>query len=506
MPECVIYARVSTKEQQDEGFSIPAQLKAIRAFCTKEGLSPVEEFVEVQSAGKAGRKGFGRMLAYLVDHPEVRVVVAHKLDRLYRNFSDPVRLEEELGVRARYVLGDVPVSPQGELLRDVQLSVAKFYLGNLREEVKKGMEEKASQGGWPTGRAPLGYLNDRETRGLVVDPLRAHFVRHAFTRYASGLVSLSALADELHDMGLRHLRSGSKVHGSSLHVLLRNPVYCGIIRYKGKLYRGNHQPIITLELFDRVQETFEPNRNGNKEQRHVFALRDFLWCGDCGCKITAERQRGHVYYRCTKGKGKDICGQKAYAREEGLEDQVEAILASIEIGPDIIAALVEESRVLDQQAAQGSDAEKTSLERAIAETDQKAGRLLDTFLEGIVDAETYRRKAAELSSERFTFEHRLDALQNPPSERTACVEALAKTAASARIRFKGASVEQRREVLATVLSNATLRDQEIADYQLKSPFDVLQMDAQGALIREKWALQDLNLWPLPRQGSALPLS
>src|SRR5450759_70198 len=145
MERCVIYARVSTKEQQDEGYSIPAQMKAIRAFCVAEGLSPVAEFVEAESAGHTGRKRFSEMVAYLRANPDVRTVVAHKLDRLYRNFTDPVLLEEELGVRARYVLGDVPATPQGELLRDVQLSVSKYYLGNLREEVIKGMDEKVAQ-------------------------------------------------------------------------------------------------------------------------------------------------------------------------------------------------------------------------------------------------------------------------------------------------------------------------------------------------------------------------
>ena len=284
------------------------------------------EFVEAESAGKAGRTRFGAMLAYLAEHPDVRLVVAHKLDRLYRNFADPGeaggRARGAGPLRARRYAGD---SPQGQLLRDVQLSVAKFYLGNLREEVKKGLAEKAAQGGW-NGRAPLGYLNDRESRTIVPDPLRAPLVRHAFERYASGLVSLKDLANELHAMGLSHVRSGNKVHASSLHGLLRNPVYAGFIRFKGTIYQGKHEPLVSLDLFNQTQRVFEPNRNGNKEQKHLFALRDFLYCAECGCKITAERQRGHVYYRCTHGKGRELCHEKAYTREERLLEQVESIL------------------------------------------------------------------------------------------------------------------------------------------------------------------------------------
>ena len=490
--KCVVYARVSTKEQQEEGFSIPAQLKAIRAFCQAEGITIAEEFVEVESAGKAGRKRFGAMLSYLREHPEVRVVVAHKLDRLYRNFPDQVHLEEELGVRARYVVGDMPESPQGELLRDVQLSVAKFYLGNLREEVMKGMNEKAIQGGWPAGPAPIGYLNDKAARSLVIDPVRAPLVVYAFERYATGLVSLADIADELHGMGLRRLRSGSKVHHTSVHGLLRNPVYCGLIRYNGEIYQGRHEPLISLELFEKVQRVFEPNRNGHKEQHHVFALRDFLFCADCGCKITAERQKGHVYYRCSHGKGRELCGQRVYTREERLEEQLAGILASIELGEDIIEALVAESRILDDEEARGESGERDALQEAIRANREKTDRLLDGFIDGIVEKGTYQQKARDLSFERLRLEERLANLGAVQAGKTARAEELMRTASTARLRFSGATVEQQREVLSTVLLNAKVQDQEIVGYQLKSPFNLMQMDSQGALRTEKWAILDLN--------------
>ncbi|MHB8868725.1 MAG: recombinase family protein [Thermoleophilia bacterium] len=395
MQPCVIYARVSTKEQQEEGYSIPAQLKAVRSFCEKEGLETRAEFVEAASAGRAGRREFGRMLDYLREHAEVRVVVAHKLDRLYRNFSDQVRLEEEVGARARYVLGDVTATPQGELLRDIQLSTSKFYLGNLREEVKKGMDEKVAQGGLP-GRAPVGYRNDRLTRSVVVDPVPARHVAWAFSRYASGTFSLSKLADHLHGRGFRSIYGG-KVGVSALHKILRNPFYRGDLRYRGRTYRGNHEALVTRELFQAVQERLSPNKVKNQAKRHVYGLRGPLVCAECGCQITAERQRGHVYYHCTFGKGRDACGQHKYVREEPLAAQVESILAEIEIGPDLVEALLEESRLLDEAGATGSERERHDLEGLLAENDRRAGRLLEAYLDAVLDAETYRQKAADLA-------------------------------------------------------------------------------------------------------------
>jgi len=463
MRSCVIYARVSTKEQQAEGYSIPAQLKAIREFCSHEKLTPVAEFVEAESAGKAGRTQFGAMLAYLAAHPEVAVVVAHKLDRLYRNFRDQITLDD-LGVRARCVVGDTPQTPQGELMRDVNLSFSKFYLENLREEVKKGMDEKVAQGGWPH-MAPSGYLNDRQNRSLVPDPERSALVRYAFERYATAEVSLSELAGELTSRGFTS-RSGVPISPSALHVMLKNPIYSGVIRYKGRLYPGSHEPIITPELFAAVQEVFEPKRNGTKTIKHVFALRGFLTCSECGCKITAERQRGHAYYRCTHGKGKGSCSQSTYAREEKLSDEFASILSSIEITPDIIEALVSDSEALDAELASTLGAERSRLEREIASTNARAGRLLDAFLDGAVAGDVYRAKADDLATSLRTFERRLRELDSGATERTSQVRALAETAAAARVAFVEGDTAGKREVLATVLSNATLEQGSIASYQL----------------------------------------
>lgn len=289
MDRCVIYARVSTKEQQDEGYSIPAQLKAIRAFCASQKLSPVAEFVEAESAGKAGRKRFTEMVEFLKTNADVRVVVAHKLDRLYRNFADQVLLEEIVGARARYVNGDVPDSPQGELLRDVQLSVAKFYLGNLAEEVRKGMDEKVLQGGWPH-RAPLGYLNDRSTRTIVPDPLKAPLVRWAFERYASGVVSLSQIADELADRGLVQ-GSGRKLGAASVHHILSNPIYAGRIRHRTRSFR------VRMNRSSRRR----CSRRCRTHSRASATAPSRAGCSRCVASCTARNAAASSPQECTRG-------------------------------------------------------------------------------------------------------------------------------------------------------------------------------------------------------------
>jgi len=489
--DCVIYARVSTKEQQDEGYSIPAQLKAIEEFCRREGLGPAERFIEAESAGKAGRTQFGAMLAYLEAHPEVRVVVAHKLDRLYRNFADQLRLEEQLGVRARYVMNDIPAGPQGEFVRDVMLSQAKFYLSNLSQEVKKGTREKVEQGGY-AWRAPVGYLNDRDARCLVVDPVAAPLVRWAFERYASGLVSLSSLAAELSSMGLRS-RTGKRVNVSALHKLLQNPVYKGLVRYKGQLYVGTHAALVSPERFQAVQDAFAPNRTKNNPKKRSYVLRDFLYCAECGCKITAGTHKGLTYYRCTHGKGKGSCDQKRYTREELLMEQVETLLARIAVPADIVEALVEEARLMDEQRDDRLAEQRSAVARALDTNKRRASALVDAMLDGLVDQDAYRLKAEELAEERCALELQAKRLESAPSVGYEQVERLAKLGAGACLDFSAGDEERKRQVLAEVVCNLQVEEGRIVSYQYKDPFATLEMSPEGVLLHPWWALEDLNL-------------
>ncbi len=488
MQRCVIYARVSTKEQADEGYSIPAQLKACREFCTRNGLSPVAEFVEASSGSRAGREQFASMCDFFTEHPEARIVVAHKLDRLTRNFGDMIRIDE-LGVKARYVTSDFPDGPAGELARDVNLAVAKHFSNNLRQEVKKGMEEKVAQGGWPHF-APLGYLNDKNTRSLVVDPVGASFVRHAFARYATGLVSLADLRDELYSMGLRS-KTGNKVGVSAVDKMLKNPIYAGQLRYKGVVYPGSHEPLVSLALFQAVQDAFAPNRRNNQAKKRSYILRGFLTCSECGAKITAGTHKGHVYYRCTHGKG--ACSQRSYVREERLMREVAEVLARIELDTEIMEALVEEARILERQGAASWVDECDSLNQQIATVSRRLDALLNTLLDGVISQEIYSAKSAELEEQRWSLERRRDLLSKPPADLSGQVEALLQTAATARIDFEAASDELKREVLSEVLCNLTVEGGHIGSYQYKDPFGVLVKDSSGALSQSWWALEDLNL-------------
>ncbi len=282
-------------------------------------------------------------------------------------------------------------------------------------------------------------------------------MRHAFERYATGGVSVPALARELCGLGLTNT-SGNRRCDQTIYNMLRNPFYTGHIAYKGQVYPGTHTPLISQELFDAVQYAFDGIKNRTKATKHTFALRDWLTCGECGCKITAEQQRGHVYYRCTHGKGKDACDQRTYTREEALFAEVERILGRIEITPDILEALLEDSRALDAEAASEYETERRSLAAQIDTLSTKASRLLDGFLEGLVPAEAYKSKADQIEAERRGLERRMQGLTTGEFEKTAQVEALARQAVNVTSRFTAADTEGKRRLLSTHLPTSQLPD------------------------------------------------
>ncbi|HZQ67203.1 MAG TPA: recombinase family protein [Terriglobales bacterium] len=170
MTSAVLYARVSSREQEREGYSIPAQRKLLSDYARVCEFRVLREFIDVESAKNPGRKEFGEMLRLLQSHPECRTVLVEKTDRLYRNRKDSLAFEELIEsrgveihlVKEGRVIGRDSRS-QDKFMHDIHVAVARNYSENLREEVKKGMREKAEQGTYP-GHAPFGYRNNRVTR------------------------------------------------------------------------------------------------------------------------------------------------------------------------------------------------------------------------------------------------------------------------------------------------------------------------------------------------------
>ncbi|MGE3784518.1 MAG: recombinase family protein [Alphaproteobacteria bacterium] len=290
----VIYARVSSKEQEKEGFSIPAQLKLLKEYAGAQGLAVVQEYVDVETAKQTGRTAFGEMVGYLRVHPSVRVLLVEKTDRLYRNLKDWVTVDE-LDVEIHFPKEGVVLSRDSrsseKFMHGIKVLMAKNYIDNLSEEARKGQQEKAEQGIWPT-KTPLGYLNITGPDGrkvIAVDPDIAPVISKLFEWYGTGEYALKDVAKKARAAGLAYRRSGASVPTSTVHSILRNRLYTGCFEWNGNLYQGKHEPLVSIELWERVQGVMD-GRNVTKHRRmiHDFAFSGLIACAKCGCLVVGE--------------------------------------------------------------------------------------------------------------------------------------------------------------------------------------------------------------------------
>ena len=295
----LLYARVSSKDQEREGYSIPAQQKLLRQYASDHRLTIVREFVDVETAKQVGRTGFREMLAFLRADARCQTVLVEKTDRLYRNIRDWVTVDE-FTLTVHFVKENAVISKDSrsseKFLHGIKVLMAKNYVDNLSEEVKKGLREKAEQGHWPSA-APVGYVNNLATHRIEVDPVRGSLIRALFEVYATGEYSLQALAAQARSIGLTHPRSRRPMLKAEIHRILQNPIYVGDFRWLDTMYAGSHEPLVPRELFEQVQSVLRRKpRTRYPKQKHTFM--GLLTCGRCGCAITAERKKGkYTYYR-----------------------------------------------------------------------------------------------------------------------------------------------------------------------------------------------------------------
>ena len=354
---------------------------------------------------------------------------------------------------------------QDKLIHDIQVVLARNYINNLSEETKKGMLEKVRQGGY-YGWAPLGYLN--EDKSIVPDPITAPYILKAYRLYDNGM-SIRDIARYLNMAGVKG-KLGGGISNNTVHWLLTNPLYVGKVRYKGQVYPGNHESLVSPDLFLRVSRRLNLkiyNRKGKPTKS--FPLRGLLICS-CSRHMTAETKKGHNYYHCSN---KDC--PEPYAREDRLTLEIEHLLDDVEIDQEMADLMLRAAREMYGIESENVLAEQTRLARKINEVGLKISRLVDTYIDGRLGEDVYTKRLLELQIEEENAKNLLSRVSNIKSiEPVEKIITIALTCGGIFRRVKG---EEKREFLDFVLSNLVISDGKIASYQLKQPFDVMLKNA-----------------------------
>ena len=406
----IIWARVSSREQS-EGYSLDAQVRFCREKAQRMGWNVLREFVLAESARRgAERKVFNDMLGWTRKNAKARqigAILAHKLDRVCRNMRDAVRmqeLEDSHGVRAAFVDNEFGSDAAGVLSFNMMAAVSQYYSDNLRQEVRKGQDEKIRQGWLPCG-VPYGYVNSKDKEEPIrLHPQRAKLVMRVFELYSHGGMTFDMIADQLQNEGFIYRPTKPRLTIGYISYMLANRFYVGDIVWRGQVYSGKHHPLVDRETFKLCRKLLKGKNRRTRRVTHPLA-NGLLLCKYCGSMITGEvinrkltggGVRTHRYYRCANNKpGPDH--PRVRWREQDLEDAIVAELDTLKMPTPELAAWFRETMIAAFDDKESRDRQqRLTLGRQRAEFQQQDARLLDAYLAGHIDKATFQDRTTEL--------------------------------------------------------------------------------------------------------------
>lgn len=363
------YIRKSSDREDAQTLSLDAQKRELKKFAERNNIKIVKIFEESASAYKAGRKKFNEMLER-IEQGEADALLVYHLTRIARNSFDGGRviymmdegLIKEIRTPEKSYYSTIS---DDKFMMQIHFAVAKKSSDDTSHFVKRDIQSKLLKGEYPIS-APTGYLNmdkygriagkryanakqtaidekletqQRNFRRIEQDPEIAPIIEKLFLTYATGEYSINDMRKKTFEMGLTGLRNNTKLTKSTIIRTLSNPFYYGAIRWKDDIHepedlpeKSRHIGIISKDLFDKVQKILA-NKSKPRKQTHNYKYTGLIRCKECGSMITAEKQKGIIYYRCTKKKGN--CSQP-YLREDDLEQQFSDVIEEYVMPQDFI--------------------------------------------------------------------------------------------------------------------------------------------------------------------------
>ena len=467
----IIYARKSTESEERQVMSIESQLAELKEFAAKEKLEIVAYFQEAQTAKEPGRMKFAEMLSFL-QSGKADGILSWNPDRLARNSVDGGQiiylLDTGIIKDLKFPTHWFENTPQGKFMLNIAFGQSKYYVDNLSENIRRGHRAKLRKGIWP-GFAPLGYTNNHKTRDIDVDTDKAPLIRKGFEMYSTGKYTLKQIAKYLKDSGLRSYK-GNALSVSCVQRLLQNHFYYGIFKFKGETYQGTHEPIITKKLFDECREMMK-NRGHIKTRKaeKTFPFRGLLTCGECGCAITAETQKGHNYYHCTKKRV--ACSQK-YVREEMLTEQITNFLQKVSLSSQDTEKVLRELDKDEQKAREDNKEIIVNLKSELIELEKKLDRLLSAYLDEIISEEEYLAQKQKMLNQKIELKENTREIENGSVSWLEPARAWVKSLNQAEKLIKTGNKSEMTTFLKQIGSNHILIDKSFS-FSAKNPFQIL---------------------------------
>lgn len=469
-----LYARKSSESEDRQVQSIEDQVQRLKQLAENLNLGIKKIVTESKSAKKPDNRPLFEEMMRRIENGEAEGILCWQINRLSRNPIDSARIQWLLqcGILKSVQTIDKEYLPDDNtLLFSVESGIANQFIIELRKNTQRGIQSKLEKG-WLPNLAPLGYLNNKEFRTIEKDPERFRLVRKMWSLMLTGnYTTPQVLSKANKEWGFRTRKfkrtGGSELSGSGIYKIFTNPFYTGIIEYAGRQYEGKHEPMITLQEYDRVQALLR--RKGTpRAKKHQFAFTGFIRCGECGCRYIAQTKtkyikstgkiRSYTYYHCTRRK-KDIqCSQRKNIREEELERQIEQELEKYTILPEFRELALE---VLSQSHEKEIEDKNTIDEmrhKALVETQKQLDNLLRMKCRELVTDEEYTLQRTRLQNEITPLKVQLRETETRAEQWVELTEKAFDFACYARGAFTTGNLETKKAILMALGQNPTIKD------------------------------------------------
>ena len=476
--KAVILVRVSGSEQE-EGYSIEAQLTRLHKYCERRGLEIIKEFIIVESSTRGERENFYEMIDYIKKQKFLINLICDKVDRLQRSFRE-MPIIDDLRRKGKLILHfnvegqvlDANSNSSQLMVYHMYIMMAESYTNSISDNVKRSFE-KMRQEGKITGTAPIGYLNQNNGRGkaeIILDPDRAFLIKRIFEEYSTGLYSLKEIRKKTIEWNLKNkTKSNTYLSVSQIDKLLKNKFYYGIATYKNQEYRHIYPTIIDKDLYDKCDDV----RNGRHRNRSNTTKTDFIFkgmikCKNCGCTVTPELKKGKYVYLRPNSKNGCTCKQ---INETVALKEVENVLNSMVFPSELLENLKLMLKNTIESKNEYSISFINKLTTDLNAIERKSDRLLNLFIDESITKSDYDKKKQELAVERDNIQSQIIKLNDANDDFEITVEYLLDIASRSYSLFKSSGIETKRKILKLVFPNFYLDGQNLS-YNIRKPFDL----------------------------------
>jgi site-specific DNA recombinase len=400
--KAVIYCRVSTEEQA-ERYSLAAQEKDCRRFAEREGSDVSEVFIERGKSAKdiEGRPELQRLIAYVIAK-KIDWVIIYRLDRLSRDMLKTLELYRDLSkanIRIMSVTENNDESPAGNLQRNITACMAQYEREVLSVRVTRGMMESVTQGRW-VFPPPIGYKYtiDKYKKKLLIPTDGAKFVLRSYELAATGQYSMQEIWEKL------SLLPDRTTSPKTLEYMLHNPLYAGYLNtpWFADYLPGIHEPIISKELFWKVQKVYEEMKTANKQPRKEnpdFPLKNILICQYCGRHLTGNWSKGRAkkypYYRCPDPNHN---GCRININRDILHKSFIDILSRLQLDKYAVEIFNKTLLAYWKKCNKRRELIITTNEKKIIKLEDDKQKLIDLLLDDTIDKDTYKIKRIDIES------------------------------------------------------------------------------------------------------------